>query len=326
MGMLHAWRLRNTIHRVFDYDNNEMGSSMNRSARIRTRFFLVGLLALFAPGLMAQTLYSVTSGDDLLRVINPADASTVSSVTMTLAGQTINGATGAATHPATGELWVILKATGGSGRLLGTVNVSSGVVTPVGYTGDSFAGITFNGDGSVLYGVTGDGASTPESLFQLNQSTGAPTLLTALGNGDDGEAIAFYPPDGLIYHASGHTGSSVIFETVNPSTFAITDIPLAGNALEDEEAQALVPIPGGFLWKQDHGTGPLFSVTTAGVPTLIGNMDHQAKGLAYVPALFSAVAPGSSFPIPTLGEWGLLVLIMALGVIGGRRIWGRPGV
>ncbi|MGK7874075.1 MAG: hypothetical protein AB4426_12405 [Xenococcaceae cyanobacterium] len=30
-----------------------------------------------------------------------------------------------------------------------------------------------------------------------------PTFVTALGNGSDGEAIAFNPDDGLIYHWSG---------------------------------------------------------------------------------------------------------------------------
>jgi hypothetical protein len=288
--------------------------TLNINNTIKSLF--TALIVLFAPALMAQTLYSVTSGDDQLRRINPADAATLSVTTMTLAGQTISGATGAATHPASNQLWVLLKATGGSGRLLGTVNVGTGVVTAIGYTGEKFAGISFNEDGSILYGVTGDGSSTPESLFSLSQATGAAVLLTALGNGDDGEAIAVYPPDGLIYHASGHDGSDVIFEKINPNTFAITDIPLAGNALEDEEAQALVPIVGGFLWKQDHDDGPLYSVTTAGVPTLIGIMDHQAKGLAYVPAIFGAQEENAAVPVPTLGKVSLIALILSMLLLG----------
>lgn len=286
----------------------------------KSSIFVFAAVALFlsASGALGQILYSVTSNDDQLREINIADASTVGTVTMTLAGESITGATGAATHPGTGDLWVLLKASGGSGRLLATVDEITGVATAVGYTGQRLAGISFNGDGSILYGVTGDGATPPESLFQLDQITGAPTLLAALGNGDDGETIAVHPDDGLIYHASGHDGSDVIFETVDPDTFAITDIPLAGNALEDEEAQALVAIVGGFLWKQDHGTGPLFSVSFTGVPTLIGNMDHQAKGLAFVPPLFVSVsaAPASAEPVPTLSQWAVIMLALILLLLG----------
>ena len=281
------------------------------------KVFIAVWFFIAASSAMAQVLYSVTSGDDLLRQINPADASTVSSVTITLAGETIEGATGAATHPATSQLWVLLKIESTSDRMLATVDVGTGVATAVGSTGEKFAGISFNGDGSILYGVTGDGGSTPETLFEINQATGASTLLTALGNGDDGEAIAVYPPDGLIYHASGHTGSDVIFETVDPNGFAITNIPLNGNLLEDEEAQALVPIAGGFLWKQDHGEGPLYSVTTAGVPTLIGDMDHQAKGLAYVPAIFPAGPPEQ---VPTMSVYGLILTILGLLFITRRHI------
>lgn len=36
---------------------------------------------------------------------------------------------------------------------------------------------------AVLYGVSGDGSGTPETLFTLNQDTGAASVATALGNG-----------------------------------------------------------------------------------------------------------------------------------------------
>ena len=58
-----------------------------------------------------------------------------------------------------------------------------------------------NGSNFVLYGVTGDGADTPESLFTIDITTAATTLVLALGNGSDGEEIA---SDGiLLLHASG---------------------------------------------------------------------------------------------------------------------------
>ena len=71
--------------------------------------------------------------------------------------------------------------------------------------------------------------------------------------------------------------------------YTITNIPISATVLSDEEAQALVYWQGGFLWKQDHGTGPLYWVTTDGMPTFVGDMDHQAKGLAFYESILTAV-------------------------------------
>ena len=75
----------------------------------------------------------------------------------------------------------------------------------------------------------------------LNTSNAAPTQVLVLGRGNDGEAIGFNPNDGLIYHASGNdTGGNgcaqfdplvcvEIFESVNPNTLAVTNVPLSGD-------------------------------------------------------------------------------------------------
>ena len=233
-------------------------------------------------------LYTVSPGDDTLRTIDVADATTTSSKVMSLDGSVITGATGLATHPATGELWVILKLQGLMGnRALATIDHETGEATLVGLTGDAFANITFNEDGSVLWGVTGDGALFPESLFTIDQSDASTTYICFLGAGTDGEAIHYNPYDNKLYHASGHIGPEVIFEVITDPTLdpcATTPINITGSVLQDEEAQAIVTIPGSgsMLWKQDHGTGPIFLVNGLGHATLLGFTDHQIKGMAFV--------------------------------------------
>lgn len=247
---------------------------------------LVALAVLAAPSASeAQTLFTVTNGDDQLRTVNPLTATTLSGTPITLAGSTVTGGTGLAVDPTTGTFWALLNVSGGGGRRLVTLNTTTGVATLVGNTGAQFAGIAFTSTGT-LFGVTGDGEGTlvPETLYTLNKTTAAPTIFQTLGNGSDGEAIAFNPADGLMYHASGHIGAgNVIFENINLSTNAVTDIPIGTTPLVDEEAQALTwwGSQNVFLWKQNHGTGPLFRVTTSGGATLIGDLDHQAKGLAF---------------------------------------------
>lgn len=278
---------------------------MNRP-RFAWMIVFCAALLLFIQGADAQTLYSVARGDANLRTIDPATAQTLTTTAMTLTGQTITGATGLAVHPTTGQLFVSLSLQGVSQRVLATVNPATGVVTQIGNMGDNFAGIAFDCAGN-LYGVTGDGANVPESFFSINQTTGAATLRGALGRGDDGETIGFNPVDNMMYHASGHVGvydpmsdSGVIFERFNPTVtpLALTDIPITGPPLTDEEAQALTfePSSGMFLWKQYHGTGPLFRVNPAtGAATQVGtmDMDHQAKGLAYAGGT-GACGPGTA--------------------------------
>ena len=84
-------------------------------------------------------------------------------------------------------------------------------------------------------------AYRPRLCSCLNTSNAAPTQVLVLGRGNDGEAIGFNPNDGLIYHASGNdTGGDgcapfnpsicvEIFESINPNTLAVTNIPLSGD-------------------------------------------------------------------------------------------------
>ncbi len=263
--------------------------------QILSRTALLGAAALYVAlgGTVANAasiLYSIDSQSDLLRVIDPTDASTNSSVAITLAGETVEGGTGLAVNPFTNELYGLLRLDGVDYRELVRIDPLTGVATSIGNTGDFFAGLAFDAAGT-LYGVTGDGADTPETLFTFSLADATATLFLALGNGDDGEAIAFNPLDGLMYHASGHDSAcededfGLCFESIDLSGMTITDIDISATALIDEEAQALTwwDDAGAFLWKQGHfEDGPLFRVTPDGTPTLIGDLDHQAKGLAFV--------------------------------------------
>jgi len=269
---------------------------MNSMRTLRRFIYFTFLMVIFSamPAWSQITLLSVSPRDSNLRTVNPANGATTGSVAMTLAGQTINGAQGLATHPLTGEVWVLLQVQGViTGRVLGKVNPTTGVVTSVGNTGDFFAGIAFDCAGN-LYGVTGDGGNAPETFFLLDQTTGAATQISALGNGDFGEAIAFNSTNGMMYHASGF--NTPIFESFDPTSappFVPTNIPITGTALENDEVTALAFefSTGNFLWAQGFfpgsgflQPGPLFRVTPAGVPTMLGMMDHVSKGLAFVGA------------------------------------------
>jgi hypothetical protein len=232
-----------------------------------------------------QTFYSVSSFDDQLRIIDATTGATVSSVMITLAGQTVGWANGLAKHPLTGQLFAVLSllpncGSGPCARELVTIDPNTGVATDIGNTGDAFAGLAFNAAGT-LYGVTGDGAIllAPETLYTLDTGNAAPTFVRTLGNGDAGETIAFNPNDGLIYHASGL--NSKVFENINPNTLSVTNVPLSGFVYQEGVALTFWQSQGVFLMIDTPGFPPsLMRVTANGIVSFVANVDHFSKGLA----------------------------------------------
>ena len=247
----------------------------------------------------ASTLYSVARGDhefpdNQLRVIDPADGSTIGTpVTITLAGKAVVGGTGLATDPLTGDLYALLKIQFLGPRELVTIDPATGVATSVGNTGAKFAALAFD-SGGTLYAVTGHGAGppvTPNTLYTLSLVDATRTFVTTLGNGGQGEAIGFNPDDGFLYHASGFfdvpmVGETRIFEKIDLTTLAVTNIPLSGDFYT--EMTALV-FSGNSFFGADTGFGApgdipiLLSLTDTGVVVEIGSTDHVVRGLAFVP-------------------------------------------
>jgi len=173
--------------------------------------------------------------------------------------------------------------------VLATLDEATGVAASIGIVNQKFAGIAFADDGT-LYGISGDGAAVPESLFTLNINTGSASLVVQLGNGSDGETIAFNPDDGLLYHASGignqnQVANGEIFETIDPGTLAVTNVPLSQD--DYQELTALMFSDGGFLAGDVGDTNVddpgFYHISAAGVVTFLGAMDHVTKGLVPVP-------------------------------------------
>jgi hypothetical protein len=176
---------------------------------------------------------------------------------------------------------ILTTSSGGSSRLLGKVNPATGVVTSIGPTSQQFAGIAWDITGTTLYGVTGDGATTPETLYTLNPSTGAATFFLALGNGNDGETICIDALTNDILHLSG-LGSQV-FESINTTTRTVSNITMTGAAIS--EALSITHLAGRNFLMADLNDD-LFVVTSGGLFNQVGTLDHSyVKGMAIVPTV-----------------------------------------
>lgn len=157
-----------------------------------------------------------------------------------LASNTITGINGLATDPTTGITYCIMKVSAVTGRVLGTIDLMTGVCTQIGNLGDNFSSITFDETGQ-LWGATGNGAVVPETLYKIDKSNGTTTLWFAMGNGVDGEIICYNRSDDKMYHWSGN--GTVVYESwpISSTTYAYTDIPHGTTSGETFGAMYLNP-------------------------------------------------------------------------------------
>ena len=239
------------------------------------------LLAVICAPLAAQHILTVGRDDDQLRSVDPLTATTLSSVTITeLGGRTVIGANGLAVDPLGGTIWTILKLQG-VGRGLATLDPVTGVATTIGILTDSFAGIGFDVVSQTLYGVTGDGAIIPESLYRIDRTTAQTTFVMALGNGTDGETITVAPFLGTMFHASGFSGTrnaDRIFETVDVASQTTSQITMFGH--DEDEVLALAHWAGDVLIAADLNDDLIVMQANGGV-SLLGPLDHTVKGIVF---------------------------------------------
>lgn len=273
--------------------------------------FAVGMVAMaFAQGASAQNLYGVNpftndasalSANGLFHLDNNTGA-VIDGRVVVVPGRTVTGLNALTRDPVTGTLYAVAKANGVAGRLLITLNVASGAGAEIGNLGDNFSSLAFRGDGQ-LFGVTGDGATVPETLYLIDKSDATKALATPLGNGADGEVIAYNPNDNSFYHWSGN--SQIVFERVLAvAPYTVTNIPITGAPGGEVFGAVWDPARGQFLVHtidsfMDFWT-PSGVRSNAQAPTIA-----DVRGLALVPSTAAAV--------PTLTEWGMIFFVLILG-------------
>lgn len=233
---------------------------------------LVLTLAFLSPEIKAQTvtrLIGCSPFQDSLWVFDSTNINVIRRVGPTPnVGGSLTGMNGMAKNPLSGTIYVVNKQSAVSGRVLGKLDPFTGVVTIVGNLGDNFSSITFTSDGK-LYGVTGDGATVPETLYQIDTATAAKRLVKTLGNGIDGEVICYNPDDNMIYHWSGN--GTVVFEKMDTVTgpYNFISIPIIGTT--NGETFGMVYRGNGVFIGSNIGSRFQLWTTTGNVYPQFGN-------------------------------------------------------
>ena len=257
---------------------------------------LIGSIMTIVPtsGSAQSVLYAIDNVSPFLSVVDPDTGAEESFVEITLVGEEIITSNGLAIHPITNEMYaaVRLDSQAGPGRNLIKIIPDTGVATNVGNMGQPIASLAFDSNG-VLYAVSGDclrgcgGAAIPETLFTVNTNDASLTSFQTLGNGNDGEAIAFNPSDDMMYHMSGK-GVGLIFEKINLSNGVITNIPLSGAAIANREAIGFTYDAGQNLfvgslidWDQCFCDGSFITLSSTGFLTEVNLLNLPWKDFAY---------------------------------------------
>lgn len=217
--------------------------------------------------------------NDTLKVIDSSNFANLRAVKM-IADSAIIGATGFTRHPSNGKYYVILRFQTLENRVLATVDPNSGAVSVIGNLNDRFANIVFLPSGR-MFGVTGEGAFSPESLFEIDITSGATTFIRALGNGSGGESIGYCPLNGRIYHRSG-IGTQV-FEFIDTVNFDVFPVSQASNGLDGETFSMLFIGGKNFIASTyKNSTNYAYYVDTNGVFTLKQIIGQAFKGMEFL--------------------------------------------
>jgi len=226
---------------------------------------------------------AVNPGSPTIEVFNEATWASISSAPLTMGGFTITGAQ-AVTWNSDNLLFYAIVTVTPTARHLVTVDPVTGICTNVGVLASTaFSTLTYNSTSGILYTMGGSGGGpVAERLYSVDINTAATTFLAGPYTvGGFGEVIAYNYTDNMIYHWSG-TG----MEMIDPVTFIATPIVRSGAPVD--EVVGAVYVGGGIFQITDlvfTVSTSAFTMTSAGVATLIGPTPYRARGLGYIDPL-----------------------------------------
>jgi hypothetical protein len=293
-------------------------------------FLVLSLVPNFViPAFAQETLYQVnspSSDDPNLYVIDGNDGSTISSVEVTLAGETVRGFRGL-TASSTGELWALLAIQGQDEALLVTIDPSTGTATLIGDTGDKFTNLAFDASGT-LYTVSSPNTPInvpPHNLFTLDTSNGLPTQVCDLPfNSSFGTSLGFSPavPNSLFYTEGDSPAFFHELTNITVDPCAFTNIPLTDDGIGDFNALAWSNENNAFFLGLGVGGDQLYLLPVDGDNSFIGELEFSiVTGLAVVR---DTVVGGISIPIDqsalllagmqSVSMWMIPVVVAGIGI------------
>ncbi len=230
-----------------------------------------------------------------------------------------------------------------SGSIINTVAIS-------GLGADSIVGTDF-GPGGILFAVGRQFASPNTNLYTVDLGTGAATLLAPITQGGSPYTISdiSFSPGGVLFGLSGtQNGNEIV--TIDVGTGVVTTIGASGiagggNGLTFGPGGVLYAADGTSIYTVDPGTGAATAIAASpgtigtlswdGVSATFLGQDAAFTGTTFefdaagnstvLPALpvtlfsIGVVRAVSASVVPTLGEWGVIFMSLALAGLAALR-------
>ena len=202
---------------------------------------------------------------------------------LTMPGWGVSGANAVTWNSDDLLYYAIIRDTLLGDRHLATVNPLTGICTEIGVLPPNMASLTYNSDLGILYGMSGSGGPSPETLYSISITTAAVTAHGAFPLGPGfGEIIAYNFDDMMIYHFTDGA-----LEMIDPVTFLTTPVPLSGVPMF--EPQGAVYLGAGSFSVTDFDfVGSTFTgyvVSMAGVVSFPVSLPYQLRGLGFYNSL-----------------------------------------
>ncbi len=252
-------------------------------------FVVLGGLLAATPDTHAQCVLSYvwtcSEDDSVLRRVALDGLAIEETITIALPGTPITGITGISIDPLTETFYLLAYFGPGSSPFLLQYDPNVGVAQVLGNTFVDFVALQFLPTGE-LRAISADTAAIVSTFCDLDLLSGAPTDICSFGNGDAGEAIAYEPISGQVFHASGAT--NVVFEeqdlVMGADPCDVLPIDVATTPLAGTEVSGLTywPEEDAFLWSQVGPSSALYLVTATGTVTSLGNLGHSVSDMAVV--------------------------------------------
>ncbi len=209
---------------------------------------------------------------------------------------TVTGSNGLTIDPCSGAAYVSLKFSGVIGRVICSLNLTTGVADTIVNVGDNVANIDLIND-SIIAIIFGDGATASESLglVNINDST-----YTAVGPtttaGSDGESLAYCPDNDRLYRFSGRNTANV-FEYYDVALPIGVDVPITGWDWDETFSSTYI---GGGQFLTANLDQEFVLVDTNGYSILLPQTTgaNYFKGLAFGGPSISFVAAGTDSICP----------------------------
>jgi len=270
---------------------------------------MLGLLLLLWSTVSFAQLYFVRDNSGQIYTINTTTGAATSVATVAAITSSTIGAT---ESPNPNVLFASTYTDLVSFNVDGTGATSLGPISGAGIAQTGAEALGFCNTANVLYGLING------NFFTINPATGA-RIVALAAPGDDVEGLACNHAANVLYGIGRTTGTLYSYA---PATNTWTTVGSTGLSPTDP-GLAYDPVTA-VLYTIDGGTGNIYRINPAtAASTLVGptGLGGVGGGLAFT----SAAAPAANVPVPTLGEYALVLLtLLVAGVAFGQfsaRSW-----